>query len=746
MLDNTTILKKYENGIIKPEFSKSFFEDEVREGFYISGMMKRYWASQLTVLSEIAKVCQKHGLRWFADCGTLLGAVRHAGYVPWDDDIDICMFREDWNRFFYEVSNELPEGYHVITRRLDRNYIFTIGRVVSNNTICTTKEYLDKNHGCPYPIGIDIYPLDGIAADEKEEEERCARITRVQMALQYLGLGRENEEYRQLLHVIEEENGKLFTENADLEWELRCLEEELMQLYPAYGSQEIAMVTLWHQYHNHRYQRELYDHTVYIPFETTYIPVPARYEEVLRIVYGEYMTIRKGRALHDYPIYSAEESLLEKRLGHHPYRYTWPDRTAGYVRTDKSFIENCRECVSALRKINEYLFVSTDIGSLLETSQDVAVCLGNLIEDRMRQDEKVMGNAAGGQTNCGTSAVHLLEGYCEILFELFEQENKDLIDGLVRKLDEIDRSVEMYLSHRKKIVVFLNYRPEWWASMEKVWIHYIGDADNYVIKIYMSQEQLDLQEICPDKIVFQYPFGEENAFAGVSDKYYPSSLMKYTECLEYCPFFCPDLPAEGEEGTEYSWECFFEQPAFYYADRVLVDTEKRREFYIEQLDELSGMQETERWQQKIVLFEQPENCRRDQDNRSTQSDEKKVLLYEFALPTLLQYRDDALRKLRESLDLILEQNDLIKCIFVPHISLNWLKDIDVGLWKSYREVLENYSKEVLQVCTDADELEGILSGVSAYYGEAGVTAHRCRRNGVPVMIGMGRTIENQNAG
>ena len=66
-----------------------FFEAEEREGFFVSSMMKRYWAAQLKVLSDVARVCKKHNIRWFADCGTLLGAVRHGGYIPWDDDLDI---------------------------------------------------------------------------------------------------------------------------------------------------------------------------------------------------------------------------------------------------------------------------------------------------------------------------------------------------------------------------------------------------------------------------------------------------------------------------------------------------------------------------------------------------------------------------------------------------------------------------------------------------------------------------------
>lgn len=61
------------------EPSFKYFEDEVREGFFVSSMMKRYWAAQLKVLSEVDRVCRKHGIRWFGDCGTLLGAVRHGG-------------------------------------------------------------------------------------------------------------------------------------------------------------------------------------------------------------------------------------------------------------------------------------------------------------------------------------------------------------------------------------------------------------------------------------------------------------------------------------------------------------------------------------------------------------------------------------------------------------------------------------------------------------------------------------------
>ena len=70
------------------EFNDDFFQDEVREGFYVSGMVKRAWAAQIEVLNEIDELCKKHDIKWFLDSGFLLGVVRHGGMIPWDDDID----------------------------------------------------------------------------------------------------------------------------------------------------------------------------------------------------------------------------------------------------------------------------------------------------------------------------------------------------------------------------------------------------------------------------------------------------------------------------------------------------------------------------------------------------------------------------------------------------------------------------------------------------------------------------------
>ena len=87
----------------------SYLEDEIRDGFYIPSMTKRTWAMELTVLDLIDSICSKHNITCFADWGTYLGAIRHKGFVPWDDDLDICMLRPDLEKF-YEIMEQEQDG------------------------------------------------------------------------------------------------------------------------------------------------------------------------------------------------------------------------------------------------------------------------------------------------------------------------------------------------------------------------------------------------------------------------------------------------------------------------------------------------------------------------------------------------------------------------------------------------------------------------------------------------------------
>lgn len=275
-------------------FPPSFFMDEVREGFYVSTMMKRYFAAQLKVLYVCAQICEKHGIRYFADYGTLLGAVRHGGYVPWDDDLDICMLRSDWNRFFAAADKELPKSYKVLTISRDKEYSQIIGRVVNSGAIDYSPEHMREFFGCPYVVGIDIFPLDGIYDDEDREKDRNRRARKALADLERDGSSQKN-----LLKVK-----KIYSE---------C---------PSDGAKNVGLMPYFIPYGNHKFPRELFEEQVELPFENVMIKASARYNQMLSLEYGDYLKVYKAGGVHDYPVFAELEEMLREKLGHHPYRYT----------------------------------------------------------------------------------------------------------------------------------------------------------------------------------------------------------------------------------------------------------------------------------------------------------------------------------------------------------------------------------------------------------------------------------------
>ena len=134
---------------------------------------------QMDILSYVDKTCREHNIHYSMSGGTLIGAIRHRGFIPWDDDIDIMLTREDYNRLICSIQEKFNNGerrYKILTHDIDHDFKFPYAKVVDESTIVIEDVKGCKNFG----VFIDIFPIDYIPSG------KCSTLFIKQRVLYYL--------------------------------------------------------------------------------------------------------------------------------------------------------------------------------------------------------------------------------------------------------------------------------------------------------------------------------------------------------------------------------------------------------------------------------------------------------------------------------------------------------------------------------------------------------------------------------
>ncbi len=292
--------------------SREYYQAETREGFFIRSMMKRSWAVQLDVTEDIDRICQIHGIPYFAAWGTLLGAVRHKGFIPWDDDIDLCMFRKDYERFKKAAVNELTGGHILVNDRDDKQKDL-IPRIASAGGIFTDEAFLKAHHGDPYPAAVDIFVLDDMPF--KEDDRRLWKdMLHIVFSIAWntpggLRYDQCDEEIRSGADQLADMYNIKIDGEKLLKGQLMNLCDYLAAMYNGEGAEDVCMVP----HTKHVFKKSWFDDTIMLDFEDIRLPVPAKWNEVLTVCYGnEYMKPVMGSADHAYPIFGGYEERLRQ--------------------------------------------------------------------------------------------------------------------------------------------------------------------------------------------------------------------------------------------------------------------------------------------------------------------------------------------------------------------------------------------------------------------------------------------------
>ena len=262
---------------------------------------------ELEILKQVAAICQRHGLRYFGDGGTCLGAVRHRGFIPWDDDIDVGMPRKDFDRFRQIAPKELPEylALQDFTDTPHMNHLFMKVHDTRTTFIpAGLRNYPDAQTG----IYVDIFAYDGYPG--KGLRRRWWRLrTGVLLRLNWLlrVYDRKETAYDRFRGGI----AKVLRKVLPYNWASVHM-ERFLRKYDADREPEITLAYMGFRY---CFPRKCFDEAKLLPFEDIQLPVPADYDTYLKIHYGDYMTLppeSERTAIHPTAYFSLERSYKER--------------------------------------------------------------------------------------------------------------------------------------------------------------------------------------------------------------------------------------------------------------------------------------------------------------------------------------------------------------------------------------------------------------------------------------------------
>ncbi|MBQ9479992.1 MAG: LicD family protein [Selenomonadaceae bacterium] len=294
-------------------YVKDIDRDEIRCGFLVTTQRKKLWNAQIRLILEFARVCRKYNLRWFAHSGTLLGAARHKGFIPWDDDVDLMMFRPDYDKFVkvapselkpeffldlwydYRLEEEKPAGDEhlpMVSRQTveeirQKNWFWPIRACFAKlrdntTTMVQWKDRKNVNQG----IWIDIFALDPVPPFENDVDNK--HLINFMLARELRLAAGNPPLVRQLLEANEKcimPIEKMY-QLLDMPFRNRALVLEAHMLRTFYQSEHVSTLAFYKG--GRLLNTRCLERTIRLPFEEVMLDCPEDFDGALTSWYGNW--------------------------------------------------------------------------------------------------------------------------------------------------------------------------------------------------------------------------------------------------------------------------------------------------------------------------------------------------------------------------------------------------------------------------------------------------------------------------
>ena len=300
---------------LKIELPDGFLEEEVRCDYTVTKDIKEVWAIEIDLLMQLDEVCKKHNLKYYITDGTMLGTVRHKGFIPWDDDIDVTMFRDDYEKLLKVAETEFKYPYFLQTEYSDPGCLRGHAQLRNSATtgILKTEEGKFKfNQG----LFLDVFVMDNVIDDKKlyeqqkkdAEKYRKRAVKYARWSTRYYKQNTWQSKVKGILYPVV----NTFLRKTKLEEKNFRKFEEVCKRYNNMETKYVT--TLEFSFDIERWGKRLksyFNKVEYMPFEFIKLPISVDYDEMLRNDYGDYMVFKKGASAHGDMIIDTDRSYTE---------------------------------------------------------------------------------------------------------------------------------------------------------------------------------------------------------------------------------------------------------------------------------------------------------------------------------------------------------------------------------------------------------------------------------------------------
>lgn len=237
---------------------------------------------QLKILDNINDFCHENNINYWIDCGTLLGAIRHSGYIPWDDDIDIGMLRDDYNKFM-ELYNKSNTQYKFLALENSNDYYFPFGKVIDTNTILYEP---DEKTGIKIGVYVDIFVYDNAPDDDKKCQQMFNKrilYNKLRTAQLYPNLYDHSSYKKKIMRFFLNIYLKFLPKNYYTKKMIKNSKRYINIQTKRVGNftSEAKVVA----------DKSIFDSFTQVTFEKKKYPAPTKYDEWLTLFYGNYMKL-----------------------------------------------------------------------------------------------------------------------------------------------------------------------------------------------------------------------------------------------------------------------------------------------------------------------------------------------------------------------------------------------------------------------------------------------------------------------